>query len=65
MDKVGHGLSNRGERHGMGKLLTDQVLAIRARCARGELQYKVSREYGVCRQTVSDIVCRRTWEWLP
>jgi hypothetical protein len=64
MDKVRHGVSNRGERHGMGKLTERQVLAIRKRCARGENQTVVGGAYGISQQTVSDIVRGNLWSWL-
>lgn len=64
-DKLRHGLSNRGERHGMARLSQDDVLAIRARCASGEYQRIVADDYGIRQQHVSEIVNRRVWQWLP
>jgi hypothetical protein len=50
----------KGERHGFVKLSTSQVIAIREQSSR--LSHStLAHNYGVCRQTVTDIVSRRTW----
>jgi hypothetical protein len=64
MDKVAHGRSNRGERHGMGRLNAEAVRDIRNRCEAGESQRRVGNVYGIAQQSVSEIVTRRTWGWL-
>lgn len=63
-DKLLHGRSNRGERHGMGKLKLEQVLAIRRRAMEGESQRALGREFAVAQQTISEIVTGRTWAWV-
>lgn len=64
-DRNSHGTSNRGERHGLSKLTTEQVLEIRRLAATGWTQGDLAEQYGVCQQTISDIVVRRKWAWLP
>ena len=64
MDKVLHGRSNRGERHGMAKLTADAVRDIRRRCREGEPQKFIARAYGIRQQHVSEINRRVVWAWL-
>jgi hypothetical protein len=64
MDKVAHGVSNRGERHGMGKLTEHQVRAIKGLLDAGEAQWRIAEAFGVRKQTISDIACGRTWGWM-
>lgn len=63
-DKVAHGTSNRGARHGMAKLRPEDVIEIRARLAAGQSQKVVSGAFGITQQTVSDIARRHTWAHL-
>lgn len=49
---------------GLQKLNAQQVREIRARVAAGELQYRVAREFGVAKNTVSGIVRRQSWAHL-
>lgn len=60
-DRVAHGTSNRGERHGMARLVADQVLAIRERRSNGERPTDLAEEFGVTIATISDISHRRSW----
>lgn len=50
---------------GIQKLNAAQVYEIRARVSAGELQRDVARSYGLARNTVSQIVNRKTWAHLP
>ncbi|MGL4300061.1 MAG: hypothetical protein ACRCW4_13405 [Candidatus Neomicrothrix subdominans] len=60
-DRLIDGTSNRGEQHGLARLTSDQVLAIRA----DPRQYKVlAAEYGISWRTVGAIKERRAWRWL-
>lgn len=63
-DRLSHGTSNRGERHGLHVLTEDEVREIRHRCAGGERQRDVGSRFGVSQQTVSEIVTGKTWGWL-
>ncbi|MFJ4469614.1 hypothetical protein ACIP2X_19300 [Streptomyces sp. NPDC089424] len=54
-----------GEAHHSSKLRAEQVTGIRERAAAGKSYQALADEYGVCRQTVSDVVARRTWRRLP
>lgn len=46
-----------------GAVLTPQnVRDIRSRVAAGDLQLDVAADYGVCTNTVSDIVNRKSWK---
>jgi hypothetical protein len=49
---------------GLQKLNELQVRQIRARAANGELQYRLAREFGIARNTVSGIVNRKSWAHL-
>jgi hypothetical protein len=60
-DRVVHGTSNRGERHGMVKLTESKVREIRSRVLAGERQSNLVRELGVSPMTINDIVKFRTW----
>ena len=62
-DKLEHGTSNRGQRNGQAKLTHDDILEIRS--LSGALpQSEIARRFGICQQTVSDIVRRKRWRWL-
>jgi hypothetical protein len=51
-----------GERHGMAKLTSAQVEAIRARYSQGEAtMIALATEYGVSRTCISDIIRRKRW----
>lgn len=60
-DRVRHGVSNRGERSGTAKLSRAQVEEIKQRCAQGERQSAVAREFGVSQSLISQIVNERKW----
>jgi len=62
-DKLLHGTSNRGERHGMVKLTEDEVRAVRA--LKGKVsQRAAAKALGYTRGVVCDIWTGRTWGWL-
>ncbi|TIU63891.1 MAG: hypothetical protein E5W25_23745 [Mesorhizobium sp.] len=62
-DKLIHGTSNRGVRHGMAKLTEADVLVIRS--LRGHfLQREIAEQFGIAVPTVSDIQRRKLWAWL-
>jgi hypothetical protein len=42
----------------------EKVTEIRARAAMGETYRQLGAEYGVSPSTISDVVRRRTWEWV-
>ena len=54
-----------GELHGRAKLTAEDVLAIRARAAAGEMHAALGREYGVHQSNISKIVIRENWRHLP
>lgn len=54
----------RGERVGTSKLTREQVLAIRARAARGERRAMLAKDYGCTTVTIGQVVRRETWAWL-
>ena len=63
-DRLLDGTANRGIRHGIAKLDDNDVRTIRE-MAKSQSQTFVGSHFGVCQQTVSDIVTRRNWAWLP
>lgn len=74
MDRVRHGTSNRGERHGMAKVTKEIALKIRAegrlankrvrRCDNGGNYKAIAKKYGVSIGTVESITLGHTWAWL-
>jgi hypothetical protein len=64
-DRIIHGTSNRGARQWMSKLEPPQVYEIR-RLAKAKLpQAEIAARFGIEQPTVSRIVSRGTWAWLP
>ena len=62
-DTIIHGTHNRGERCANAKLSSHDVIEIRAMA--GTMTHKeISKMFGVGRQTVTDIISRRWWNWL-
>ena len=67
---TGHGTHThperyRGERCGASKLTRSQVLRIIDLWKQESLSQKsISRMFGICQQTVSDIIDGRTWKWM-
>ena len=62
-DKVGHGTSNRGERHGRSKLTQATVESIR-RASGTASKTEIAKLHGISRSHVSEIIARKTWAWL-
>lgn len=48
----------------LGKLTEERVLDIRARAGTGPTYVEIGQSHGVTKQTVCDIVKRRSWGWL-
>lgn len=62
-DRILHGTSNRGERHGMSKLTETDVIEIRS--LRGHIpQREIAERFGIHQSTVSGILHRKAWAWL-
>lgn len=64
MDKVLHGTSNQGSRHGMAKLTEVQVLEIRDRLLKGESSADVAREFSICERYARGIKNQACWKHL-
>lgn len=61
-DKITHGTSNRGERHGLAKLTEEQVREIRRLCdSKEHYQYEVGKMFNVSRQLIGYIVSGKLW----
>lgn len=60
-DKLVHGTTARGERHGGHKLSAVDVLAIRASTLRPS---ELARRYGVTMTAITGIRRRKRWSWL-
>jgi NUMOD4 motif len=60
-DRTRDGQDNRGERHGLSKLTTAQVIEIRERAAAGEMQRSLAAEFGVSFQNINLITLRKSW----
>lgn len=52
---------NRGSAHGMTHLTEGDVRAMRHRCAGGESQRSVARDFGITQAQVQRIVSRKSW----
>jgi hypothetical protein len=64
-DKLLHGTSNRGERHGLANLTVKDVRSIRKMATRGEFSTgEIADRFNVSRGAISDVLARRTWGWL-
>jgi hypothetical protein len=65
-DKIIHGTTNRGERCGTSKLTEAQVLAIRSEYAEKRTpQATLAKRYGVAQATISFLVNRKRWVYIP
>lgn len=63
-DKVSHGTSNRGSRHGMHKLTEEAVTEMRKLRAEGCSQALLAERYGVSQTQVSQVTRGLAWTWL-
>lgn len=63
-DAARKGRKLRGERNNMAKLVTWQVLEIRAKASEGSSYAAISRIYGVTPEAISLIVKRRNWKHI-
>lgn len=62
-DRLIHGTSNRGERHGLAMLSEENVRMIRA--LKDKSSYRsIAKKFGVSYSTVGHIVRGETWGWL-
>jgi hypothetical protein len=65
-DKAIHGTDNTGERNGRSKLTNEAVAAIRAKYARGGVNYShLAEEFGVNSFTIGRVVRRQQWAHVP
>ena len=60
-DTIVHGRHNRGSRNGQAKIDEVCVAAIRKMDAMGIPKAFIAEGYGLCRQTISDIIAGRRW----
>jgi len=62
--KLARGTCVRGEKQWASKLTENDVRKIRAI---GDTipQWKIAERFGVCQRSISGIVRRETWAWLP
>lgn len=63
-DRIEHGTSNRGARHGRAKVTAEDVKEIRRMAATGRPQAEIMARFGLAQTTISQIVNRKTWAWL-
>lgn len=57
--------SARGEAQGRARFTAEEVISIRQRVRDGELQNKISEEFGVTPTAINCIIKRHTWKHLP
>lgn len=65
LDRVAHGTSNRGARHGLSKLTAAKVLQIRHMAASGLTHKAIAEQMGISRSHISGVASRTYWNWLP
>lgn len=64
-DAIQKGRFRRGETHGMSKLKTHEVIAIRKAWNEGIFkQTELAQQYGVTKHTIHLIVHNRVWKWV-
>lgn len=63
-DTVEHGTAYRGEACVAAKLTEADVQAIRLLDGRLPPE-EIAQKFGVARRTISDVLARKTWAWLP
>lgn len=61
MDRVAHGTSNRGERHGMAKADAGMVREIRKRYSSGETPTQLAKSFPLSRRAIRDIAVGKRW----
>ncbi len=65
LDKIAHGTSNRGERHGMNKLTKEEVVRIKQILKCSTMTYKeIGTFFDVSAGAIHCIAKGRTWAWL-
>ena len=64
-DRIFHETDNRGERHGLARLTTENVRLIRRLAREGESFPKIAEAFSVHETTVRAVVKRVNWAWLP
>lgn len=65
MDRVVHGTSNRGSRHGMSVLTEDDVKLIKNKYSFGKYGYKrLAKDFKVSPSTIQDIIECKTWKHI-
>lgn len=62
-DTLEHGTRNRGSRNGRSKLIEAEIIEIR-RLQDQMTQQSLAGRFGVSRHHISNIVNRRSWDWL-
>jgi hypothetical protein len=55
---------NRGEKHGMARLIAENILEIRALYADGKTQRQIAGMFGVSRSHIGKIITRKVWAHL-
>jgi len=61
-DRIRHGTSNQGSKHGMSKLNEENVNRIRKLYGEGMLQKNIAILFGVKNMAISSIINRKTWK---
>ncbi len=61
-DKVLHGKSNRGERHGNARLVENDIRKIRELAEEGLIQSEIAKEINTSRRNVGNILSGKNWK---
>ncbi len=62
-DRIGHGTEMRGEDVPNSKLTETQVIRIR-KLAKTNTHQEIADQFGVSRPAISNVISRKTWDWL-
>lgn len=63
-DKIEHGTTNRGERHGQARFTSETIKEIRAALEAGESQRAIATRHGTSQGTISKVARGERWGWL-
>lgn len=63
-DRVAHGTTNRGSRHGASKLTEKALIEAKERRAAGETVLSIATSFGVHRETLGKALRGESWAWF-
>lgn len=64
-DKIAHGTTNKGQRHGMAKLTDEQAAEILSLLKNGMVHRRIAERFDICAATVTNIKNGKSWTHIP